>query len=114
MAAAVTNWVADLSCLLACCLAVGADDATLGVVLLAYLAGTSVSGISLVPGGLGVVDTALILILVGNGVGTAHATAAVLLYRALSLGFGLVVGWAAWIGHERSVRGGAEREPDDG
>jgi uncharacterized protein (TIRG00374 family) len=63
------------------------------VVVLAYVAGMSASGISLLPGGLGVTDAAMILVLSHGGFGIASATAAVLLYRLVSYVFIAAAGW---------------------
>ena len=64
------NWVADLACLAACCHAVGANGSSLLLVMVAYIAGMSTSGLSLLPGGLGVVDAAMIFALTQGGVST--------------------------------------------
>ena len=49
--------------------------------LVAYTAGMASSGLSLVPGGIGVVEAALILVLVAGEIPAAAALPAVLLYR---------------------------------
>jgi uncharacterized protein (TIRG00374 family) len=90
------NWVADLACLLACCHAVGASGSSLLVVLVAYIAGMSASSLSLLPGGLGVVDAAMIFALTQGGVSAVPATAAVLLYRLISFALVVAVGWLVW------------------
>jgi uncharacterized protein (TIRG00374 family) len=87
------NWVADLMCLIACTCAVGAPVNSIAVVVLAYVAGMSAAGISLLPGGLGVTDAAMILVLGHGGFGIASATAAVLLYRLVSYVFIAAAGW---------------------
>ncbi len=93
---AALNWATDLVCLIACTRAVGASSTsgdTVGVIVLAYVAGMSASGISLLPGGLGVTDAAMILVLSHGGYGVASATAAVLLYRLVSYVFIAAAGW---------------------
>jgi putative heme transporter len=90
------NWVADLACLVACCYAVGAGGASLVLVMVAYIAGMSTSGLSLLPGGLGVVDAAMILALTQGGVSTTAATAGVLLYRMISFALVVSLGWLVW------------------
>jgi putative heme transporter len=90
------NWVADLGCLLACCHAVGADRSSLALVTVAFLAGMSASSLSLLPGGLGVVDAAMIIALTQGGVSTVPATAAVLLYRLISFALVVALGWLVW------------------
>lgn len=71
---------------------------TFAVVLIGYLAGMSASGISLLPGGLGVVEPALILALVHGGASTASATAGALLYRMITWVLFTLIGWAVWAG----------------
>jgi uncharacterized protein (TIRG00374 family) len=95
---ACVNWGADLLCLIAACRAVHMHTASLALIVAAYVAGMSTSGISLLPGGLGIVDGAMILVLTrGHGhVGTVTATAAVLLYRLVSYAFNVVLGWSIW------------------
>ena len=90
------NWVADLICLVACCRAVGAGGTTVALVLVAYVAGMSTSSLSLLPGGFGVVDAAMVLALTSGGVGTVAATAGVLLYRLISLVAVVGLGWLVW------------------
>jgi uncharacterized protein (TIRG00374 family) len=90
------NWVADLACLAACCHAVGANGSSLLLVMVAYIAGMSTSGLSVLPGGLGVVDAAMIFALTQGGVSTVHATAGVLLYRLISFALVVALGWLIW------------------
>ncbi len=90
------NWVADLACLAACCHAVGANGSSVLLVMVAYIAGMSTSGLSLLPGGLGVVDAAMIFALTQGGVSTVHATAGVLLYRLISFALVVALGWLIW------------------
>lgn len=93
---AALNWVADLVCLLACCRAVDASHATVLLVMVAYIAGMSASSISLLPGGLGVVDAAMIFALTSGHVSTVSATAAVILYRLISYALIVALGWMVW------------------
>jgi uncharacterized protein (TIRG00374 family) len=93
---AVLNWLADLACLFACCRAVDADRTTLLIVSVAYLAGMSAASFTVVPGGFGIVDAAMILALTGGGVGTVAATASVVLYRLVSFALVAALGWIAW------------------
>ncbi|KAA2252689.1 flippase-like domain-containing protein [Solihabitans fulvus] len=91
------NWVFDLACLAACCLAVGVHGLSPGLLLVTYAAGMFVSGLGLVPGGLGVVEAALTTALVAGGVPAQPALAAVVLYRLLSFAGVVVLGWGAWL-----------------
>jgi uncharacterized protein (TIRG00374 family) len=101
------NWVADLACLAACCHAVGASGSSLLLVIVAYVAAMSTSGLSVLPGGLGVVDAAMIFALTQGGVSTVHATAGVLLYRLISFALVVALGWliwgATWIADRRRI-----------
>jgi uncharacterized protein (TIRG00374 family) len=90
------NWIADLACLLACCHAVGATGSSLALVTVAFLAGMSASSLPLLPGGLGVVDAAMIIALTQGGVSAVPATAAVLLYRLISFALIVALGWLVW------------------
>ena len=102
------NWITDLLCLIASGRAVGMHGASISLVLVAYVAGMSVSSFSLLPGGLGVTDAAMIFALSQGGPSIASATAAVLLYRVISLVFNAAAGWVlcavTWRLEYRSVR----------
>ena len=105
---AVANWVFDVLCLAASAFALGMHGLTLPLLLIAYTAGMAASGISLLPGGLGVVETAMVLALVGGGIPAATALPAVLLYRLISLvgvvGAGWVVAAVQAFPRERGAR----------
>jgi len=103
------NWVADLACLFASCRAVDASHSTVLLLMVAYIAGMSASSISFLPGGLGVVDAAMIFTLTSGGVGTVSATAAVILYRLISYALIVALGWivwtSMWFAERRAVEG---------
>jgi putative heme transporter len=107
------NWVADLACLVACCQAVGANGTSLVLVLVAYIAGMSTSSLSLVPGGLGVVDAAMIFALTQGGVSIVSATAGVLLYRLISFALVVALGWLVWAATWFMQRRGEHSDPSD-
>jgi uncharacterized membrane protein YbhN (UPF0104 family) len=90
------NWLLDLLCLVAACRAVGVSGLTLAVVLLAYVGGMAASSLPLIPGGVGVVDGALLLALTHGGIPLADATAAVVLYRLISFVMVAAIGWVFW------------------
>jgi uncharacterized protein (TIRG00374 family) len=94
---ATSSWAADLLCLFACAKAIGLNGATLALIVTSYLAGMSVSGLSVVPAGLGIVDAAIVLTLGHGGVPVATAAALVLLYRLVSLAFIVTIGWGVWL-----------------
>jgi uncharacterized protein (TIRG00374 family) len=83
LAYAVVNWLADLLCLTAATRALGLP---IGVTTLAgiYLGIQIVRQVPLTPGGVGVIETALIAGLTAAGATALSAAAAVLIYRLLS------------------------------
>ncbi|MFF5290199.1 TIGR00374 family protein [Paractinoplanes globisporus] len=95
---ALLNWLLDALCLWLCFRAVGQPPAGLTVVLLAFCAAMAAGTLTIVPGGLGIIDSALILGLIAGGVATPAAVAAVVLYRVLSFGFIVAIGWISWLG----------------
>jgi uncharacterized membrane protein YbhN (UPF0104 family) len=90
---ALLNWAFDAACLAACAAALGVHGLTFPLLLVAYTAGMATSGFSPLPGGLGVVDAALVLTLVAGGIPAAQALPAVVLYRLISLVGVVAVGW---------------------
>jgi uncharacterized membrane protein YbhN (UPF0104 family) len=100
-AAAVTfallNWLLDAACLWLCCIAVGGGTISAGQLLLAFCAGMAAGTITIVPGGLGIIDGALILGLMAGGIGAEIAIAVVVLYRLITLGFIIGVGWLSYL-----------------
>lgn len=99
---ATLKWLADLCCLLACCRALHVDHTTLVVLVTTYLTGMTASSISIVPGGFGVIDVAMVLALTAGGVSSAAAAAGVVLYRLVSCAFLVAVGWLVWAGWRTS------------
>jgi putative heme transporter len=94
---AVLNWLFDALCLWMCCVAVGAPGINPTSLVIAYCAGMAAASVPIVPGGLGVVDGALILGLVAGGLPSSYAVAAVVLYRLVSFGFIIGAGWLVWL-----------------
>ncbi len=96
---ALLNWLADLACLVAVFHAVhGTEGTSFPLVLTAYVAGMSASSVAFLPGGLGVVEIAMIVAAHAGGVATAPATAAVLLYRLISCILVVAIGWLFVVG----------------
>jgi uncharacterized membrane protein YbhN (UPF0104 family) len=105
---ALLNWLFDAACLWMCVHAVGGTAIPPAAILLAYCAAMSVGTLTIVPGGLGVIDTALILGLTHGGAGTSAAIAIVVLYRLISFGLVVAIGWILWaLGRRRSPEAGA-------
>ncbi|WP_213009497.1 lysylphosphatidylglycerol synthase transmembrane domain-containing protein [Paractinoplanes toevensis] len=100
---AVLNWLLDAVCLWLCFRAIGEPPAGLTAVLLAFCAAMAAGTITIVPGGLGIIDSALILGLMAGGVGGAAALATVVLYRVISFGFIIGVGWLSWLRIRRAA-----------
>nr|WP_091558975.1 YbhN family protein [Micromonospora pattaloongensis] len=94
---AVLNWLLDAVCLWMCFHAVSNDPIDTTQVLLAFSAGMAAGTITVIPGGLGIIDSALILGLVTGGVDTPTAIATVVLYRIISFGFIIGAGWITWL-----------------
>jgi hypothetical protein len=93
------NWLADVGVLAVSLLAVGAHVPWHGL-LFAYGVGAAVGSLGLTPGGLGVVEGALTVALMGVGVHHGSALAGVLLYRFISLWMVSGVGWLVYLlGH---------------
>jgi putative heme transporter len=90
------NWLGDAACLtlsiraarLAC---------PLRDLLLVWSAGQAAGGISFTPGGVGIVEAALIAAMVGVGLPAAGAAVAVMIYRLISLWLVLLVGWIFYL-----------------
>jgi hypothetical protein len=93
---AEVNWLADPACLLACCQAVGATRVGLAAGTAAYLVGMTASSLSVLPGGLGAVEGAMIVVFASSNVDLLTATAAVVLYRVISMVLVVAVGWVAF------------------
>jgi uncharacterized membrane protein YbhN (UPF0104 family) len=94
---ALLNWLLDAACLWLCFQAIGEHPAEPTAVLLAFCAAMAAGTITVVPGGLGIIDSALTLGLVAGGVPAAAALAVVVLYRIISLGFIMSLGWLMWL-----------------
>ena len=96
------NWVLDAACLAACCAAFGVQ-VSLPALLITYTAAMAATSLTPVPGGLGVVEAALMLGLTAAGAPWKAALAAVVVYRLLSVGSVALVGWGL-IGARRLTR----------
>jgi uncharacterized protein (TIRG00374 family) len=88
----LVNWLADAGCLAAAIKAAGLPLPLRSIVLI-WSAAAAATTLNLTPGGLGVVEAALIAALVATGLPTSEATTAVLAYRLISFWLVLAVGW---------------------
>ncbi len=92
---AFLNWLADAGVLAASIAAVGAPVPWRDL-LFVYAVGTAVASAGVVPGGLGVVEGALAITLMGAGLRHPVALAAVLIYRIVSFWMVISVGWLTY------------------
>jgi uncharacterized protein (TIRG00374 family) len=94
VAIAVGVWGCDFLCLLCAFGAIHAAVPWDGV-LLAYGAAQIASALPIVPGGLGIVEGSLAVILAAYGVARVPAISAALAYRLVSFWLSVAVGWAS-------------------
>lgn len=105
---AMTNWLWDALCLVACIEALGFHVPWRGVLVIYGLTQISAS-LPITPGGIGVVEGSLAALLTAYGATSSQALAIVLLYRIVSF-WGLVpIGWTAWFGLALAERHGLRR-----
>lgn len=86
------NSLGDVACLGLSILAVGGGVPWTRLVLV-WIAGSTAKGVPFTPGGIGFVEGAIALALVGSGLPAATATAAALLYRVASFWMLVGLGW---------------------
>jgi uncharacterized protein (TIRG00374 family) len=94
LAGAALNWCLDALVLLMGLLTVGAPVPWRGF-LLCYAAAQLLVELPITPGGLGLVEGGLVVVLTRFHVAASSATAATLMYRAVSYWLLLLVGWVA-------------------
>jgi putative heme transporter len=97
VALALSAWLADCACLIAALRSVHAGVPGHGI-LLAYGAAQVVAVLPVVPGGLGVVEGSLAVILVAYGMTRVPAITGVLVYRIISFWLAVGVGWLSFAG----------------
>jgi hypothetical protein len=110
--AAALNWAMDAVVLIVGLLSVGGPVPWRGV-LLCYATAQVLVELPITPGGLGVVEGGLVEVLIRFHVPAFRATAATLMYRAVSYWLLVLVGWAAasWLAvHNRRAVVGADVE----
>jgi uncharacterized protein (TIRG00374 family) len=88
-------WGLDLACLLCSMEATHAPIPWHGIIL-AYGVAQIVAVLPIVPGGIGLVEGGLTVILVAYGSTRVHALSSVLVYRAISFWFAVIVGWLSY------------------
>ena len=92
VAIATVVWLADFGCLVASFGAVHATVPGYGV-LLAYGVAQVVGSLPFIPGGIGIIESSLAVILIEYGAGRVSTLSAALVYRILSFWLGIAVGW---------------------
>ena len=90
--AATANWTLDLLCLWACAHAIGITVSPVAL-LGSYALAMAGAGASPLPGGVGIVDGVLLVGLTAAGAPVSLALGAVLLYRLMSNGSVVAIGW---------------------
>jgi uncharacterized protein (TIRG00374 family) len=106
---ALANWLTDAGVLVVSILAVGGAVPWRGL-LLVYAVRMAAGGVSLTPGGVGVVEGALAVALMAVGLQRPSALAAVLVYRFISFWMVTAAGWLVYlIGKGEGVRREASR-----
>jgi putative heme transporter len=113
VAIATSVWCCDFLCLVASFRAVHAPIPWAGV-LLAYGAAQVVGSFPVVPGGFGIVEGSLAVILVFYGAGRVDAVSAALAFRAVNFWLAIAAGWTcagviAWLARRR--RAGPDPAP---
>jgi putative heme transporter len=93
---AFLNWLGDAACLILSIRAAGLPI-PFRQILLIWSAGQAAGSIGLTPGGVGIVEVALIAALTAAREPAAGATVAVLIYRLISLWLVLLIGWTLFL-----------------
>lgn len=109
-AMALANWLLDAVCLASCLLALQVHVPWTDILFIYALTQTAAS-LPITPGGLGVVEGSLALLLVAYHVQSTAALAGVLLYRIVSFWFLVTIGWTIWLILEFAIRGGMRTRP---
>jgi uncharacterized protein (TIRG00374 family) len=109
---ATTLWLMDFAILVCCFGAVHAPIPWSGV-LLAFGVSQIVASLPVIPGGLGVVEGSLAVILVAYGAQKVPALAVVLVYRLLTFWLVIIVGWISIGLIEWRVRRRVSDVPDE-
>lgn len=104
-AMAVLTWAADFACFVLSLHAVGIESVGIGAAAAAYGAGLATTSLSLVPGGLGTVETGMMFGLTQAGIAASRAVAGIVAYRLVAYVLVAGVGWSVWAVLRRSQPG---------
>jgi uncharacterized protein (TIRG00374 family) len=113
VAIATVVWGCDFLCLLCSFRAVHAAIPWDGV-LLAYGVAQVVASLPLIPGGLGIVEGSLAVVLVAYGAGRVPAVAAALAFRLVNFWLAIAVGWISAALIAQHLRAAGRRSGDGG
>jgi putative heme transporter len=97
LVAGLCNWLADCGCFVAAILAVSGHVPWAGL-LVVYGVGQIAANLPITPGGVGVTEGAISVLLIAYGMHTETAVAAVLVYRIISFWLAVPLGWATAAG----------------
>lgn len=114
VALAAGVWLADFGCLLCAFGAVHAPVPWTGV-LVAYGVAEVAGTLPIVPGGIGIIEGSLAVILVAYGAGRSSALSAALAFRIVSFWLAVAAGWVAVLAIARQARSAGqpgERQED--
>jgi uncharacterized protein (TIRG00374 family) len=95
--AGLCNWLADCACFAMAILAVSGHVPWAGL-LVVYAVGQIAANLPITPGGVGVTEGAMSVLLIAYGVHTETAVAGVLLYRIISFWLAVPIGWVSAAG----------------
>jgi putative heme transporter len=90
------NWLGDAACLTLSIRAAGLH-CPLRDLLVVWSAGQAAGSLAFTPGGVGIVEAALIAAMVGVGLPAAGSAVAVMIYRLISLWLVLLAGWIFYV-----------------
>jgi uncharacterized protein (TIRG00374 family) len=93
---AVVTWAADLACFVLSLHAVGIGAISVGAAAAAYGAGLATTSISVLPGGLGTVETGMMIGLTQAGIAGSRAVAGIVTYRLVAYVLVAGIGWLVW------------------
>ncbi len=92
---ALLNWIDDCACLIACMMALHISVPWRAILVIYGITQISAS-LPITPGGLGVVEGSLAVLLTAYGVNLQSALATVILYRIVSFWAVVPIGWGFW------------------
>ncbi|MDO4911372.1 MAG: YbhN family protein [Corynebacterium sp.] len=87
------NWFFEILALYAAIRAVDMNHISIGATILAFVTAKILGTVQVTPGGLGPVETALTMALTTAGMSAGHAIGAVVIYRLISYGLMVLIGW---------------------